>query len=155
MQISWTIEGEVQLSRRLRGVGEGVKNWQPAFKDASDELKKVFSNDVFETQGRAIGVTWPPLSPSTLRDKTRRGFGGKGPLERSGAMRRGFQSVAKTDYAKVWNSLAYFKYHQSNKPRTKIPRRVMMRLGNAQREMVVRTFQRYFKELMQHHGAIS
>ena len=46
-QLSWTIEGEKQLSRNLRGISETMGDWEPAFKKIAKDLKDVFSNDVF------------------------------------------------------------------------------------------------------------
>lgn len=145
LSITWEIEGEKQLVRRLQGIEATAKDWKPAFKKATDELVKVFSNEVFATQGRAVQETWPPLKPSYLAQKRKQGFTG-GTLVKTGKMQKSFKSLVKADYAKVWNSVAYFQYHQSNKPRNKIPRRVMMKLGHQQREIVVKAFHEHFKK---------
>jgi phage gpG-like protein len=145
-QLSWTIEGEKQLSRRLLIMSDSVKDWTPAFRQTAQDLKNIFSNDVFNTQGRAIQESWKPLSRAYAYQKAQK-YPGKGILEATGKMRKSFQSIFKPDYAEVWNSIYYFKYHQSNQPRSKLPRRVMMKLGNQQREMVVRIFNTYFQEI--------
>ena len=142
-QLSWKIEGEQQLLRNLRGVQESMGSWAPAFKKISKELKDVFSNDVFATKGAAIEESWPALSPRYLAAKRRAGYPAD-PLIRTGKMQKAFKSLAKTDSATIWNSIAYAKYHQSNKPRTKIPRRAMMKLGNAQKALVVKIFHTHF-----------
>ena len=146
-QLTWTIEGEQQLVRRLRGVSDQLKDWKPAFRQATNKLKSIFSNDVFATQGRVIGETWPPLKAEYLAQKRKRGFGA-GPLVATGKMQRSFQTLVKIDMGAVWNSVFYFKYHQSNKPRFKIPRRVMMKLGSQQKEIVIKIFHlHWFKKL--------
>lgn len=145
--LNWTIEGQTQLSRNLLIVADRIKDWTPAFQRTAQDLKDVFSNDVFNTEGRAIQESWDPLSAAYAYKKAQE-YPGKGILERTGKMRNSFQSLFKPDYAMVWNSIYYFKYHQSNKPRSKLPRRVMMKLGNQQREMVVRIFNTYFQEKM-------
>ena len=61
MQLTWSIEGEAQLVRKLRGIGNEIKDWSPAFKEAADKLKGIYENDVFESQGSAIGERWQPL----------------------------------------------------------------------------------------------
>ena len=66
------------------------------------------------------------------------------PLVRKGDMQKSFKSLAKIDSATIWNSIAYAKYHQSNRPRRKIPRRVMMKLGNDQKAMVVKIIHTHF-----------
>lgn len=138
--LEWSIEGEKQLSRRLRNIGDSVKNWQPAFDKATKRLKDIFENDVFNTQGGAIGEAWSPLSRAYAAQKAKR-YGNRGILEATGRMRNSFQRQFKPDYGKVWNSVNYFKYHQSNQPRQKLPRRVMMKLAEEQREIVVKIFQ--------------
>lgn len=145
LQLSWSIEGEQQLSRVLRGVGAGIKDWTPAFKETADELVSVFSNDVFASEGRKIGEKWDPLSPRYLAQKRADGYGGKGILERTGEMRKSFQKLFKADHAEVWNSAAYFQYHQSKAPRrSNLPRRVMMKLAENQKQLVVKIFHTYW-----------
>lgn len=144
--ITWSIEGEKQLSRRLRNIEGNIRDARPAFQNIANELVDTFSGDVFDTRGSAIGEKWQPLSKYTIAQKARAGYGDKGPLERTGAMRNAFRSQVATDYAAVWNTASYFKYHQSNKSRSKIPRRVMMKLGHMQREMIVKEFIAHFRK---------
>ncbi len=144
MLLRWELEGEVQLSRRLRGIGDQLKDWRPAFRRATNELKSTFSNDVFQTQGTAVGAKkWAPLKPQYLAQKRKRGFSG-GTLVATGQMKNSFQTIVKSDLGAVWNSIYYFKYHQSNRPRRKLPRRIIMRLGNNQRQLIIRIFQETF-----------
>jgi phage gpG-like protein len=143
LQLTWQIEGQQQLSRVLRGVGDGIKDWTPAFKETADELAKIFANDVFSTRGGAIGESWAPLKPAYLAQKVKAGFPAD-PLVRTGKMQKSFQTLFKGDYAEVWNSAVYFKYHQSSAPRKVLPRRVMMKLGNQQKELVVKIFHTYW-----------
>jgi phage gpG-like protein len=145
INVSFTIEGERQLSRRFHNLKREFDNWTPAFKQAVTTLKDLFSNEVFSSKGGAIGENWPPLDPEYSRWKSMH-YPGKGMLERTGEMKRSFQTLYKTDYGAVWNTASYFAYHQSNKPRNKIPRRVMMKLGNEQREVVMKIFHRYFND---------
>ena len=143
VQLSWQIEGTQQLSRVLKGIGDGIKDWTPAFREASQELAKIYANDVFETRGRAIGETWQPLSPVYLAQKVKQGYPAD-PLVRTGAMKGSFKTLFKADFAEVWNSATYFQYHQSSAPRTKLPRRVMMKLGEQQKQLVVKIFHTYW-----------
>lgn len=144
VELSWSIEGSKQLSRVLRNIGEGIKDWQPAFRETAEELKKIFSNDVFSSKGSVIGEKWSPLKPRYLAKKLAQGYPAD-PLVKTGKMKAGFQSMFKGDYAEVWNSIAYFKYHQSSAPRSSnLPRRVMMKLGDQQKELVVKIFHTYW-----------
>ena len=141
-QLNWTIEGEKQLSRVLSGLRDDIKNLQAPFSESAKKLIKVFSQDSFSTQGQVINERWARLSPYTVAQKARNGYP-PDPLIRTGAMKKSFRSVVQTDSATIYNTAEYFKYHQSNQPRKKIPRRVMMKLAEEQKTMVVRIFQKH------------
>ncbi len=146
--VQWTIEGNKQLSRNLQILADRVKDWTPAFQKTAEYLKDVFSNEVFNTEGGAINEHWSPLTKAyALRKNTK--YPGKGTLEATGNMRSGFMTLWRPDMAMVWNKVEYFKYHQSNLPRNKMPRRVMMKLGNLQKEEVVRIFNTHFSQVME------
>lgn len=143
--LSFNIEGEQQLSRKLLVVADKVKDWLPAFQETADTLKNLFSNDVFASEGAVIEEHWSPLKQAYAYQKQKK-YPGKGTLEATGAMRGSFVSQATANMASISNSADYFKYHQSNKPRTKLPRRVMMKIANPQKVMVVRIFHDYFRQ---------
>lgn len=143
LELSWQIEGKQELSRVLRGIGEGIKDWTPAFKETADQLAKIFANDVFDTEGGAIGERWQALKPKYLAQKTAAGYP-PDILVRTGKMKKSFKTLYKADHAEVWNAATYFKYHQSDKPRKVLPRRVMMKLGENQKQVVVKIFHTYW-----------
>ncbi len=144
-QLSWQIEGEQQLLRNLRGIRESMGDWRPAFRKVARELKDTFANDVFQTEGGAVDESWSPLSPKYLAQKRAQGFSG-GTLIKTGKMKKAFKSMFDPNSATLWNAAQYFKYHQSNKPRNKLPRRVMIKLGNDQKVLVVRIFNTHFQK---------
>ncbi len=147
-QLQWNIEGEQQLSRRLRKISTGVSDFSKPFKRSAQHLIGVYTRDVFATKGAVIGEKWARLSPATVAAKARSGFPSD-PLIRTGRMRRGFRSLVTSNQATIYNNTQHFKYHQSNKPRRKIPRRVMMKLGINQREQVVKIFHTHLNKIMQ------
>ena len=143
LQLEWKIEGTQELSRRLQNIGEGIKDWTPAFREASEELAGIFANEVFDTKGGTIGESWKPLTPRYLSQKLKQGYPAD-PLVRTGKMKNSFKTQFKADFGEVWNSMFYFKYHQSKEPRSKIPRRIMMKLGENQKQLVVKIFHTYW-----------
>jgi len=144
-QLQWTIEGVPELSRRLIGLDGDLKDLRYPFRQSADYLRGVFSRDVFQTQGRAIGEQWKRLSPYTVAQKARRGYPST-PLIGSGAMQNSFQTLVSSDQAVVYNTAAYFKFHQSRKgPRVRLPRRVMMKLADRQKESIMRFFQEHLQ----------
>lgn len=142
--LSFNIEGEQQLSKRLFLLGNRMKDWTPAFQETAYTLKSIFSKDTFDTEGAVINEKWSPLSRAYAARKEKI-HPGKGILEATGRMKNGFMTLWRPDMAAVWNEVEYFKYHQSNQPRHKLPRRVMMKLGQSQRTQVVRIFNTHFQ----------
>lgn len=142
------MEGQVELSRKLLGLSSHLKDYREPFRQSADMLVGQFSKDVFATQGAAIKERWKRLSPYTVAQKARLGFTG-GPLVRTGRMQRSFESIVSTDQAVVRNTAPYFPFHQSNQPRTRLPRRVMMKLTQNTKADIVRFFQAYIQASLQ------
>ena len=147
LQISWEIEGVTELSRTLIGTGTALKDYKLPFEQSASFLKSTFMRDVFDTQGAAIGEKWKRLSPYTVSQKARRGLPAD-PLIGTGRMRNSFQTIVSSEQAVVYNSAEYFKYHQSRAPRAHLPRRVMMKIAENQREQIVKYFQEYIRGAM-------
>lgn len=143
-QLQWSIEGDKQISRVLIGMASNLRDYTQPLSQSASLLKHTFSVDVFNTQGAAIGEKWQRLSPYTVAQKARQGMPDT-PLIASGNMRASFQTAVTTTQATVSNSAPYFGYHQSKEPRSKLPRRVMMKLTNDLKEQVVRYFQNYIR----------
>ena len=148
LELNFTIEGEKQLLRRLQGVSENLKDWRPEFKKVGSGLLKTFK-DNFQNQGRTLGMPWQRLKPSTLKEKIRLGYSGAGILVRTGKMKRSFQSKPGHKQVVISNPTSYFPYHQSNKSRNKLPRRVMMRIDNIRAQEIVKVFQSAVQEILQ------
>ena len=128
MQIQFKIEGVVELNRRLNGLANDIEDWTPATEKAGKYLTSFFSNEVFESEGAIISEKWPD-GPYYHK------------LQRSGFMRNSFYFKNDKSQVEIGNRADYFKYHQSNKPRKKLPRRVMMKLDIARKRKVIKFFQ--------------
>lgn len=143
VQLSWSIEGEKQLSTRLRGIEDTILHARPAFAQAATYLKDVFSGDVFDSKGSAIGEPWAPLTQKHLNWKLKHGYPAD-ILIMTSDMKKSFYTEVGDQFAVIGNNVSYFKYHQSNKARTIVPRRVMMKLADRQRNAIIKIFQSYF-----------
>ena len=131
--LSFHVEGEKQISRRLNLMK--VKKFKNAFDRIGRQLVQFYSSAVFSSEGAVIGEKWPN-GPQYHR------------LQRTGAMRSSFRHRATEEQLVVENTASYFRYHQSNRPRHKLPRRVMIKLDNPRKQLVVREIQKeYFDEL--------
>jgi len=145
--LSWSIQGETQLSRALLGMGNRLRDFSEPFGEAASVLTVMFSNEVFATRGAIIGEKWKRLSPYTVSQKARKGYPSD-PLIATGQMQRSFQSIVSTDQVVITNTAEYFKYHQSNLPRERIQRRVMMKIAGRQREAIVKIFQQFIRQAL-------
>lgn len=130
MYLTFNIEGEQQVSRNLRNVSLDMGNWTDTFKKVGSQLQTLFSGPVFETEGAEIGESWP---------KRTKDYPWK-PLQKSGRMKGGFGYEAKKDQVEIYNKVPYFVYHQSNKPRHKLPRRVMLKIDEKRKMEIVHIF---------------
>lgn len=143
-QLEWHIEGEKQVSRVLVGVKNNVSNLREPLSNSADLLKRTFQGDVFQSLGAAIGERWRPLSPVTIARKARQGMPYPSrPLHGTMKMKNSFYTVVSSDQAVIGNNAAYFKYHQSNQPRKRLPRRIMMKIDNQRKEAIVKIFHTY------------
>ena len=145
LRLQFSIDGQLQLSRVLFTLSAAVKDWTPAFEKSGEDLIRFFSYDVFESEGEAIEESWAPLAQAYAIRKEKK-YPGSTILTATGAMRESFMSQADSTSLKIWNASEYFKYHQSSAPRTRLPRRAMMKLTENLREMVVKNFQTQFQE---------
>ena len=72
LEITFSIEGETQLIRRLRDINRDLKDWTPEFRKIGNLLLKTFKHN-FQTQGNTLGEPWKRLAPSTIAQKKRKG----------------------------------------------------------------------------------
>ena len=146
LELHFEVEGEDLLYRRLEGISEKLNNWRKTFVRTGSFLKKTF-RDNFLFTGDLLEKRWAPLKPQTIMAKMRRGQTDD-PLIGTGKMMESFASDPQKMYVRVYNPVEYFKYHQSNKARRVIPRRVMISLTERMREQIVKFFQEQVQEAL-------
>lgn len=132
-----TLEGEQQLSRRLGIIADGVEDFSPALENIEKELVHTVDQN-FAQRGSLFGG-WPARKDANPWPI----------LENTGELRGGFVSAVKSDYLEIGNFVPYFKYHQSNKPRARIPRRVMLMIDQERKVFINKAFQEYLVKLIQ------
>jgi phage gpG-like protein len=131
-----TIEGDRELSRRLLITADGIDDFREPLTRIGDELLHTFDAN-FASRGSLFGGWAQRKSPAPWPL-----------LERTGTMRRSFDKNVDKDMVKLWNSAPYFGFHQSNQPRSKLPRRVMMKIDNQRKEFIQKAFQEYIISVM-------
>lgn len=133
VQLQFEIEGEVQLSRRLLIAAEGVKTFDEPLENISKEVLRSFDEN-FDSRGSLFGG-WAPRASTYKADWPL--------LEKSGDLRSGFDAAFTSQSVTFGNAIPYFKYHQSKQARSKLPRRVMMKLDQQRKNYIIKEFQKY------------
>lgn len=138
LQVAITIKGDKETIARLGKLGTSLLNFQMAMRSIGKELTFYYGNQVFSSQGGALGQRWPALASST-REQKAKNWRGRSPLVRTGTMKSSFASAfPDVNSVLIGNEMPYFVYHQSSAPRRKLPRRVMMSTGGSVKTIIGR-----------------
>lgn len=138
LSINIEISGDKEVIKKLKKIQTEFQSWKPELKQIGDFLKSFYANDVFETEGGVFNDRWKPLSPR-YEARKRKEFPGRGILERSGKMRRGFITKADANSLKLFNNLFYAQYHQKGRG---VPKRIMAQLDKKRQEQVTKLFKK-------------
>lgn len=139
IQLKVTLEGDKLLARDLMVVADGMKNWKPALEKVNREVLKSFDMNFDSEGGLFQQGGWPARKKAYPWPI----------LEKTGRMRMAFVSSVSETEAVFSNPTPYFKYHQSNKPRTRLPRRIMMALDDDRKTFIVKAFQEHIVNTLQ------
>jgi len=129
--ISGEIEGDKELSRRLMIAADSLEDFSEPLESIGGELKKSFDEN-FSMRGGLFGG-WQPRKDNNTWPL----------LEKTGDMRNSFTDEVHSDFVILTNTAPYFPYHQSNKPRQRLPRRVMMKIDQQRKTFITKAFQEY------------
>lgn len=129
IELKVTLEGDVELSRRLLTIPDKIDNWyMPLYRVGQEVHRSVDAN--YSGRGSLFGK-WEPRKdnkPHPLLEKTK-------------AMRNSFANKLGPNYLHIYNTAPYFKYHQSNQPRKRLPRRVMLKIDRERQQFIQKEFQ--------------
>lgn len=131
------LQGETQIDRILGISAEGVTDFTKPLNDSKTIiLDRVQQN--FDKRGALFGG-WKPRTKDYPWPT----------LEKTGKMRRSFTSAVTSTQLEVSNSdKKKFRIHQSNEPRTKIPRRIMLQIDAPSAILITKAFQAYLVGLL-------
>jgi phage gpG-like protein len=135
-----------KLSKIFKKTIEGLNNFSEPLKGISQYMEKEIDINFKQGGSRLNNRPWKSLKPSTLKQKNRK-YPSRPILVRTGRMRRNFQHSLTKDRLEISNKSDYFKYHQSNKPRKKLPRRVMLNILTRQKTEIIKFFSKYIEKL--------
>ena len=138
LSINIEISGDKEVIRKLKKLDSGFNSWKPELNQVGDFLKEFYSGPVFETEGGVFNSRWRPLSPRYELWK-RKNYPGRGILERSGDMRKGFTTKVTAHTIKLFNSIFYAQYHQKGRG---VPKRILAQLDIPRQQAIIKIFQK-------------
>ena len=145
LQFGFPIEGEKEISGVLEFIGEELKDFREPLRESRKILVKAFQTN-FKSEGKTLGEPWQKLSPQYAKWKARK-FSGKGILRRTGKMAKSFKHKTTKIDTTIFNAAKYFPFHQSNQPRSKMPRRIMMKIDQTRRIKIFSAFTEYLNKV--------
>ena len=135
MQISIKVKGSKEMVAKLNKLGIRLKDMSFAMGEIGAEAARYYSNQGFLSQGGVFGNKWKTLDRIYALRKAQK-YPGRSPLVATGKMRDSFTFTASKNSVLVGNKMDYFKYHQSTKKRSRMPRRPMMGINDPIRQIV-------------------
>jgi len=121
--------GDRQMSREILRISDRARDPLPLFESIHEDFLE-YEKKLFDSEGASGGTPWAPLKASTVAAKAAAGLDPRIlhatlTLRDSLTEKNAPDSVFQTtmDEALMASSVEYGIYHQSNKPRTRLPRR--------------------------------
>ena len=131
------IEGVPETTAMLDRLRRIVERMRPTMTSVGEYLLNVFSNQAFESEGAIYGLKWQPLNPKYALWKSTR-YPGRGILERSGNLRRGFKAYPAESYLLIENKVPYAAKHQYGRG---VPQRTIVAIQSRQKSEIERIIQ--------------
>lgn len=146
MEIRWSVNGDVQLSRNLRVFMTNLSKMREFYEDAVDIIEKK-SDKIFSKAGWNVekNPKWSPLAASTLKARERRWWYYRKSPSSPNVLRwtwRLQSDRTKVINDKLWSltfNAPYSIYHQEGS--SKLPRRAMIDIDNTNAADIVRALQ--------------
>jgi hypothetical protein len=149
LRITGVVEGQRVIDRVLVDLEHRITDVRPAWPLVIARFRAIVAK-AFATEGASTGAKWAPLAASTVADRRRHHFAPHPILERTGTLRRslttdqglGFVQETATSLT-IGSNAKSFPFHQSRRPRTRLPRRAPVELTSTDRTELVRPIAEY------------
>lgn len=148
IKLGLSIEGVRQVSIAFDVIGRQLDDFTRPLNEVKGLMLGAIAKN-YETEGAWFGVKWKRLNKAYERVKSVR-YAGRQILEKTGLMKRSFYGDVGRKSLIIGNDVAYFKFHQSKKPRRVLPRRIMLKIHRREREEISRAFTRFLNKIT--HG---
>jgi hypothetical protein len=142
LKVQVTISGDKQVIAKLRRLGDSLSDWSATLNNTGDYLMDIYSRLNFETQGGISGARWAELSPKYELWKAKN-YPGRGILERTGALRKGFEMSVSPKKLEIINSVEYAFRHQEGKGP---PVRKLINVNPAIKDQIINIFRDGIKQ---------
>lgn len=152
------IAGEIQMDRGIARFADGVADYRPIWPVIEDDFYAL-EKDQFQTEGAEGGERWRELSAATAAWKEVH-FPGTRILERTGDLERSLTNPNDPNTVRVeerktltlGTRVPYAIYHQSPKPRKRLPRRQEIQLTEEFKRTVMHHVQTYLVQIANASG---
>lgn len=128
MRIGIKVKGFDKVNTNFEEVKKVLSNIDPELNKVGKWILGFLRDDVFETEGQIISAPWKPLKASTLIQKVRQGYEGRGTLERTGKMRKSWRMRLFGNKMIFENPTEYAVYHQEGGKN--LPKRPLVKVNN-------------------------
>ena len=139
LKIDIKITGDKELMSSLRRLTNNMTDFKPELQTVGDFLKDYYGSLLFKTEGAILGSRWINLKPSYEFQK-RKQWAGRGILERTGKLKRGYEHKAEPMVLTVANTTDYAKYHHLGGPI--IPQRKLIGFSGDTENKIISVFTR-------------
>lgn len=140
-ELKMSIEGEEQLSRAIGSLPSDLDKLREPFDRIGKHILRETDKN-FRSRGSRFGSAWPARKDNNPWPI----------LEKTGKLRQGFRKKASNRQVEIDNPVDYFRYHQSNRPRSKLPRRKMLELTEPIRRQAINEIRRATVHILQRRG---
>ena len=145
MDFSLNLNGDKRLIKKLDNISDSIKDFKKPLKETGNLIVEEVDKQ-FETEGSRLNKKWKALKSATEAQKRRAGYGSKGILERTGALRKSFKAAVDRFKVTVSSKSSYYKYHQrGDRPQ---PKRTMLTLSERLKQDIVEIFHKYIRKVI-------
>lgn len=114
-----------QVEAKLAALQGKLLHWGDAMRAVGAAFKQYYATKPFVSRGSIYGTAWPDLQPAYKSWKARK-YPGRPILVRTNALAEGFSFMSTTNTVRVFNTVEYFKKHQTGDG---VPQRISMAMN--------------------------
>jgi phage gpG-like protein len=115
-------------------------------KNVGEIAEVIYQDKVWSTEGGLTGQQWGALKPSTEKDKSRKGYGSKPILQRTGKLKKSTNVSIQQKKVTVQNKSPYFKFHQEGT--SKMIARPILRVNDQVEKTIEGVVNAYVKRIL-------